>query len=460
MLATDPLPTGTEPAGSPIVDLLFRARRAITPEGETPCCVGVTDGSISAVEPYDSPVAAEHVVTLGPDEVLLPGMVDSHVHVNDPGRDEWEGFETATRAAAAGGVTTIVDMPLNCLPPTTDVAALETKRKAAAGRVHVDVGFWGGAVPGNAARLPELLRAGAFGAKCFLLHSGVDEFPPLDPSGVATAMRALAAHDGMLIVHAEDSGTIAGAPAAEGRRYGDFLASRPPDAEYRAVAQVIELARETGVRAHILHVSSADVVGILGDARREGLPITAETCPHYLSFCAEEIGDGQTQFKCCPPVRDAANRERLWQALADGVIDCVVSDHSPCTPDLKHFDTGDFGTAWGGIAGLQLGLSAVWTQARQRGYSLRQVARWMAQGPADLVGLGGKGRIAPGYDADLCVFAPDEAFVVDRHALAHRNPVTAYHGRPLAGVVRGTWLRGARVTGDDPAGSLLRRGAT
>ncbi|WP_106178869.1 allantoinase AllB [Prauserella shujinwangii] len=439
------------------MDLVLRAERMVTPGGETPGYVAVRGGTIAAVGPLAEAPAAERVVELGPGEVLLPGMVDTHVHVNDPGRSEWEGFATATRAAAAGGVTTIVDMPLNSLPPTVDVPSLEVKRKAADGRVHVDVGFWGGAVPGNTAALRPLHDAGVFGFKCFLLHSGVDEFPPLETAELERDLRTLAGFGGLMIVHAEDADTIGHAPPARGTGYPGFLRSRPAEAEHVAIARVLELARRTGARVHILHLASAGALPMLADARRDGVAVTVETCPHYLTFTAEEIGAGATQFKCCPPIRDAANREGLWRGLADGVIDCVVSDHSPCTPELKRLGTGDFGEAWGGISGLQVGLPAVWTQARQRGFGLPDVVRWMAQAPAAQAGLRTKGRIAPGQDADFCVFAPDEAFVVDAAALRHRNPVSAYHGRPLAGVVRSTWLRGREVTGDRPHGRLLRR---
>jgi allantoinase len=418
----------------------------------------VREGRIVAIEPLEAALDADRVISLGEDVVLLPGLVDTHVHVNDPGRTEWEGFETATRAAAAGGVTTIVDMPLNSLPPTVDVPALEVKRKTAQGKVHVDVGFWGGAVPGNAAELRGLHDAGVFGFKCFLLHSGVDEFPHLRPDELTEALRQLRGYGAMMIVHAEDSDAIDHAPSAHGDRYADFLASRPRGAENVAIAQVIELARWTGARVHILHLSSSDALPMIASARRDGVAITVETCPHYLSFSAEEIPDGATQFKCCPPIREAANRELLWRGLADGVIDCVVSDHSPCTAELKRFDIGDFGVAWGGIAGLQVGLPAVWTQARARGFALADVVAWMAQRPAELAGLRRKGQIALGHDADFCVFAPDDAFVVDAERLHHRNPITAYHARALAGVVRGTWLRGREVTGDRPHGVLLSRG--
>jgi allantoinase len=440
-----------------MLDLLIRAHRAVTTTGMRPATIGVRDGRIVSIGETGP---ATQQIDLAEDEVLLPGLVDSHVHINEPGRTEWEGFETATRAAAAGGVTTVIDMPLNSIPPTIDSSALAAKQAAARGRVHVDVGFWGGAVGGNLGELAALAEKGVFGFKGFLLHSGVDEFGYLDHAALTETMAEIARLDAMLIVHAEDAKTIAAAPPAHGRRYADFLASRPAAAENVAIAEIIELAERFGARAHILHLSSAEALDMIGDARSRGVALTVETCPHYLTFCAEEIPDGATEFKCCPPIREAANRELLWAALREGVIDCIVSDHSPCTPDLKRFDVGDFGLAWGGIAGLQLGLSAIWTQARQRGFELSDVVGWLAKGPADLVGLTNKGRIEVGADADFCVFAPDDAFVVDVRQLAHRNPVSAYHDRPLAGVVRQTWLRGRRITGDEPIGELLSRKGT
>ncbi|SEL32807.1 allantoinase AllB [Nonomuraea pusilla] len=441
------------------LDLVFRARRVVTAAGEVARSVGVRGGTVAAVEPLDADLAATEVIELGDDEVLLPGLVDTHVHVNDPGRAEWEGFGSATRAAAAGGVTTIIDMPLNSVPPTTDAEALRAKRNAAEGRVHVDVGFWGGAVPGNLRELRGLHDAGVFGFKCFLLHSGVDEFRHLEPDELADALREIRGFDALMVVHAEDPDVIDRAPAARGARYRDFLRSRPRGAENLAIARVIELARRTGCRVHILHLSSSDALPMIRSARHDGVRITVETCPHYLTFSAEEIAEGATQFKCCPPIREAANRESLWQGLADGTIDCVVSDHSPCTPELKRFDSGDFGLAWGGIASLQLGLPAVWTEARRRGHTLADVARWTAGRPAELAGLARKGRIAPGYQADFCVFAPDQVFTVDKERLHHRNPVTPYHGRSLAGVVRAGWLRGVRIDVDGPPkGRLLNRG--
>ena len=444
-------------------DTVLRARRLVTAGREQAGCVGITGGRISAVEPLESDLEGRRVVELDDDVVLLPGLVDAHVHVNEPGRTEWEGFASATRAAAAGGVTTILDMPLNSIPPTVDVAALEVKRKSALGQSFVDVGFWGGAVPGNVGELTALHAAGVFGFKCFLVHSGVDEFPPLRPDDLEEYLRVLRTVDGLLIVHAEDADAIEEAPSPHGGHYRDFLSSRPRVAEDRAISRVIDAVRATGARAHILHVSSSDALPLLAEARRDGVRITAETCPHYLTFAAEEIPAGATQFKCCPPIREGANRDLLWQGLADGTIDCVVSDHSPCTPELKRLDLGDFAEAWGGIASLQLGLSDVWTEARQRGFSLTDVTRWMAERPAQLVGLQRKGRIAPGYDADFCVFAPDDGFVVDPTALFHRNPITPYAGRRLDGVVRSTWLRGHEIgsaapAGEQPRGHLLTRG--
>jgi allantoinase len=440
-------------------DLVFRALRVVTAAGEVARRVGIADGRIIAIEPLDSELTAPQIVNLGDDEVLLPGLVDTHVHVNEPGRTEWEGFDTATRAAAAGGVTTIVDMPLNSIPPTVDVAALDLKRKAAEGRVHVDVGFWGGAVPGNLGELRGLHDAGVFGFKCFLLHSGVDEFPHLDPGDLPDVLTNIRTFGSLLLVHAEDSDAIDRAPSAHGQAYLDYLGSRPRGAENVAIAHVIEAARWTQARAHVLHLSSSDALAMLRTARRDGVLITVETCPHYLFFTAEEIPDGQTQFKCCPPIREADNRELLWDGLRTTVIDAVVSDHSPCTPDLKRLDVGDFGLAWGGIASLQLGLSAIWTEARRRGFTLADLVRWMAERPAAIAGMNRKGHIALGYHADFCVFAPDDAFVVDPARLHHRHAVTPYAQRPLAGVVRSTWLRGRRVfTDGEPQGQLLRRG--
>ncbi|MBL0748780.1 allantoinase AllB [Nocardioides sp. G10] len=437
-------------------DLLVRARRAVVGGSERAVAVEVTGGVITALHAYDAEVEADVVVELADDEVLLPGLVDTHVHVNEPGRTEWEGFASATRAAAAGGVTTIVDMPLNSIPPTTTVAALDEKRAVARDQVHVDVGFWGGAVPDNLDDLAGLHDAGVFGFKCFLLDSGVEEFPHLERPDFARAMQETARLGALFIVHAED-GDLIDDDRLAGRRYDGFLASRPRVAEESAIHTVIEVARDAGARAHIVHLSDADAVPMLRAARAEGVDISVETCPHYLTFDAEHIADGATELKCCPPIREADNREELWASLAMGDIDLVVSDHSPCTVELKARGDGDFGAAWGGIASVQLGLPAVWSGAVARGYSLVDVVRWMATAPADRVGLVHKGRIEVGADADLVRFAPDEELTVDVARLHHKNAVSAYAGRRLRGVVRETWLRGATI-GETPTGRLLRRG--
>lgn len=438
--------------------LVVRARRVVLPDGERAAAVHTDGGVVTAVTGFDDVPAG--AVTLADDEVLLPGLVDSHVHVNEPGRTEWEGFATATRAAAAGGVTTIVDMPLNSVPATTTVEALRVKREVAAGQVAVDVAFWGGAVPGNAGELRAMHEAGVVGFKCFLLDSGVPEFPPLDDAGLRAALTELASFDGLLIAHAEDEAVIAAAPEPAGASYAAFLASRPPAAEETAIGRLVAATRDTGARSHVVHLADGDALPLLRAARAEGVRITVETCPHYLTFAAEDVPDGDTAYKCCPPIRESAHREALWGALEAGdggppVIDMVVSDHSPCTPELKRLDVGDFGLAWGGIAGLQVALPAVWTGARVRGVPLARVVGWMSAAPARLAGLPGKGAIAVGKDADLVAFAPDEPFTVGR--LEHRNPVTPYAGRELTGVVRRTWL-GGRAADGSPLGRLLGRG--
>ncbi|WP_329199549.1 MULTISPECIES: allantoinase AllB [unclassified Streptomyces] len=440
------------------VELVLRSTRVITPEGTRAASVAVAAGKIVAVLPHQAEVPAGARLEDFGDDVLLPGLVDTHVHVNDPGRTEWEGFWTATRAAAAGGITTILDMPLNSLPPTTTVENLRVKQDVARSKAHVDVGFWGGALPDNVKDLRPLHDAGVYGFKCFLSPSGVEEFPQLDQEQLATSLAEITGFGGLMIVHAEDPHHLESAPQTPGPKYADFLASRPRDAENTAIENLIAQARRLNARVHVLHLSSSDALPLIAAAKAEGVRITVESCPHFLTLTAEEVPDGATEFKCCPPIREAANQDLLWDALADGTIDCIVSDHSPSTADLK---TGDFATAWGGISSLQLGLPAIWTEARKRGRTLEEVARWMSTAPAALAGLAAKGAIEAGRDADFAVLAPEETFTVDPAHLHHRNQVTAYAGKTLHGVVKSTWLRGTQIadhgTPTEPTGRLLER---
>ncbi|MEU9700453.1 allantoinase AllB [Streptomyces sp. NPDC047981] len=443
----------------PEVQLVLRSTRVITPEGTTPASIAVSDGTIAGVLPYDAEVPAGARLEDVGDDVVLPGLVDTHVHVNDPGRTEWEGFWTATRAAAAGGITTLLDMPLNSLPPTTTVEHLRIKQEVARTKAHIDVGFWGGALPDNVKDLRPLFDAGVFGFKCFLSPSGVDEFPQLDQEQLANSLAEIAGFDGLMIVHAEDPHHLDAAPQKPGEKYADFLASRPRDAENTAIENLIDQARRLNARVHVLHLSSSDALPLIRAAKAEGVKITVESCPHFLTLTAEEVPDGATEFKCCPPIREASNQDALWDGLIDGTIDCVVSDHSPSTADLK---TADFASAWGGISSLQLGLPAIWTEARRRGRSLEDVVRWMAEGPARLAGLDRKGAIEVGRDADFAVLDPEATFTVDPADLEHRNRVTAYAGKTLHGVVTSTWLRGERIADRgnlaEPTGRLLARG--
>jgi allantoinase len=431
-------------------DLVIRSRRVVTPEAVRPASLHIRGGVITALGEWDEiPADVSPVVDAG-DAVVMAGLVDAHVHVNEPGRTSWEGFATATRAAAAGGVTTLVDMPLNSIPPTTTPDGFAAKLAAARGQCRIDVALWGGVIPGNTRELEPLLSAGVCGFKCFLAHSGVDEFPHVCEADLLEAMPELARLNAVLLVHAELPEPIENAAEklkdADWQDYQTFLKSRPRESENRAVELMIRLCRETGARVHIVHHSSSDVLPLLKAARAENLPITVETCPHYLTFAAEEISDGATVYKCCPPVRERENRERLWEALADGVIDMVVSDHSPCTPDLKLAETGDFLEAWGGIATLQFSLPVMWTQMQKRGFGLRELTRWMSGAPAKLAGLDKrKGKLARGFDADIVVWHPEKEFKIVPEIIHFKNKITPYSGMNLRGVVEATYVRGEKV---------------
>jgi allantoinase len=438
-----------------------KSQRVICPDGVRPAVVQVEHGRIRGIGP-DAP-AGVAVEDRG-DEVIFAALTDTHVHINEPGRTEWEGFATATRAAAAGGVTMLVDMPLNSDPVTTSEAALQAKLAHAEGKLWVDCGFWGGVVPGNAAELGPMVRAGALGFKCFTCFSGIDEFPASTAEDLRIAMPILRDLGVPLLVHAELESELRLAPSDPSPRlYSNYLHSRPKEWEDAAVAMIIGLVRETGCRAHIVHLSSANALDLLRRAKAEGLPISAETCPHYLGLAAEEIPDGATEFKCAPPIRERENQERLWAGVLDGTIDFVVTDHSPCVPALKNFETGDFSSAWGGIAALQLGLRSVWTEAHRRGIPLAQVIHWMSRGTALFAGQPQRGQLVPGAPADLVALEPDAERTVEPSELLHRHPTTPWAGRRLRGIVRKTWLRGEVVAIDGrvdgaPLGRILRGG--
>jgi allantoinase len=430
------------------VDLVVRGQRVLLDSGLAPAALHVKDGRIADITAHDVVGHAPRVIDAG-ERLVTPGVVDSHVHINEPGRTEWEGFRTATEAAAAGGITTVVDMPLNCIPATTSRAAAEQKLASLEGQLHADVAFWGGVVPGNAGELRGLADFGAPGAKCFLCPSGVDEFPCVGRADLDLAMPVLRDLGLTLLVHAEVPGPLEAAEKAlsderaDPRSYATYLRSRPNAAEDEAIAMVIDLARKHRCPAHIVHLSSASALPMLAAAQADGVPITAETCLHYLAFTAEEVEDGATHFKCAPPIRDRANRERLWEGLASGTIGMVVSDHSPCTPPLKRPETGDFLGAWGGIAGLQFGLSVLWTLGRERGHDLGRLWSWNSAAPARLAGVADrKGRLAKGYDADIVIWDDAAAFTVAAENVRHRHKVTPYAGRQFQGVVEQTWVRG------------------
>jgi len=427
----------------------YASQRVVTPEGIRPAALLVDGDKIRDVVPRNEVPPGVVIEDFG-SSALLPGLVDSHVHINEPGRTEWEGFRTATRAAAAGGYTMLVDMPLNCVPTTTNVAALEAKRNAARGQCYVDWAAWGGAVEGNQQHIRQLADAGVRGFKCFLVHPGIDEFTMVDEAELRKHLPGIAQTALPLLVHAELPGPIEAASSrlrgADWTQYATYLESRPEEAELEAIRLMLALCREYKFRLHIVHLATGLALEELLTAQDAGLPVTVETCPHYLHFKAEDIPDRATQCKCAPPIRDARNREKLWQGLGSGVIDMVVTDHSPCPPAMKRSGEGNFRHAWGGIASLSLALPVIWTECTQRGFGLCEIVRWMAEKPAQLAGCDNrKGKLAAGYDADFVVFEPEQRFEVNEAGLHHRYPVSPYLGEKLQGVVKRTYLRGQPV---------------
>ncbi len=444
----------------------FLSRRVVTPDGIKAAAVLVEDGRILDVVPPDQLPAQISVKDFG-EAAILPGLVDSHVHINEPGRTEWEGFRTATRAAAAGGYTLLVDMPLNCLPATTTVAALEAKRRAATGQCRVDWMAWGGVVSDNQEHIESLAAAGVPGFKCFLIYPGIDGFTMVNEQELRAALPHVARTGLPLLVHAELPGPVEAATqrlaGAGWSRYSIYLQSRPDEAEVSAIRLLISLCREYRFRLHIVHLATSEALKVLRAAKSEGLPVTVETCPHYLHFSSDKIADGQTLFKCAPPIRSRENCEKLWQGLQEGVIDLVATDHSPCLPEMKRLSERDFRTAWGGIASLSLALPVMWTEASTRGFTLADIAWWMAEGPARLAGCDSRnGRIAKGFDADFVVFDPESEFVATEERLYYRHHISPYLGEKLRGVVKATYLRGNCVFADgdfpgEPIGGELWR---
>jgi allantoinase len=434
---------------------VFRSTRVLTAEGLVPAALVVEDEQIAEVGNWDPLPSGVPLTDFG-DAVLMPGLVDSHVHINEPGRTEWEGFWTATRAAASGGITTLVDMPLNSIPETISVEALQAKRSAAQGKTWVDWAAWGGVVRGNANALPALAASGIPGFKCFLIHSGIDGFPWVDEAELRLALEQLKSTGLPLLAHAEVRGPVdeatkdLNAAGADGRRYSTYLASRPDRAELEAITLLIRLAEAFHSPIHIVHLSSAEALPLLAAARDRGVPISAETCVQYLWFAAEDIPDGATEFKCAPPIRRRANRDRLWAALEEGLIGMVTTDHSPCPPAMKHRDQGRWDQAWGGIASLGLALPVMATMLERRGVelnvALKHLSSWMSMETARLAGLAGrKGALIPGADADFLIFDPDTPWTVAPQHLHFRHKLSPYLGVELRGCVLETWLRGKQV---------------
>ncbi|PCJ48981.1 MAG: allantoinase AllB [Gammaproteobacteria bacterium] len=441
----------------------LKSSKVITSDGMGPCCVEIKHGLIHALHDVGKSLDCP-IEDLG-DLVLMPGLVDSHVHINEPGRTEWEGFNTATQAAAAGGITTLVDMPLNCIPVTTTKAAFMEKLEAVKDKLWVDCGFWGGVIPDNIEQLDELLCSGVLGVKSFLIDSGIAEFPKVDANHIRLAMPIIAKHGVPYLIHAELD--CNGESEVDiGNSYQKFLASRPKKWENDAVQMMIDLATESydkgnNIKVHVVHLSSDEALEKITKAKQDGLEFTAETCPHYLTLEAEQIPDGKTLFKCCPPIRENKNREHLWQALKQGVISFIVSDHSPCTPQLKNIDSGDIEKAWGGISALQFGLPLIWTEARQRDFTLEDISKLMSLETAKFAGLDKiKGKIAEGYHADLLVFDEQASFTISNEMIKHRHKITPYVGREVQGKIIKTFVRGQLVfSGDDfigiPSGQVL-----
>ncbi len=431
---------------------VIRAKQALINGEFTQATILIKDGKITAIEAIDFPLN-DNANVYQCDTTLLPGIVDTHVHINEPGRTDWEGFDTATHAAAAGGITTLVDMPLNCIPVTISESDFEEKLAVIGEKLWVDAGFWGGATADNLGDLPRLLDRGVLGVKSFTIHSGIEEFKHVNEEQLLNAMRVVAQKGLVHLVHAEiDDGKHDDDKI--GSSYMGFLHSRPASWEDDAIAMVIRVMRKLKAeglepRAHIVHLSAASALPLIKQAKAEGLQLSVETCPHYLCFQAETIPDGKTTFKCCPPIREKHNCEALWAALKDGTIDAIVSDHSPCTPQLKHIDTGDLEAAWGGISGLQFGLSLIHNEAIELGFTLADISQLMSTRSAEIAGIADiKGSIEIGKDADFCVFDADSSYTINADMIHHKHKVTPYAGKTVKGEIKATILGGRLIYQD------------
>ncbi len=440
-----------------LLDIVVRARSAITSRGCGAVSIGIRDGSIVCIEDFDAALDTLSEILVPDHLTLLPGLVDTHVHLQDPGNTLWENFKSGTRAAARGGITTLIDMPLDSIPVTVSLETLAAKHMTAEGSLMVDVGFWAGVTPWNLNQLNQLDQEGVFGFKCFLANTGLPEFPSVSVDILKQALTILKEFDALLLVHAEDEEQLNKVPSVSGHNYSEYLSVRPASIESRAVSNVLENVELTGGRAHIVHISTSEAAALIQSAKESGLKITSETCPHYLILKDSEVDDGATLYKICPPIRDEKNRNALWEYLENGTIDMVVSDHSPTSIDEKAVVEGDFQAAFGGVASLQISFPLAWTQAKKQSVSLEQLTRWMSQAPAALARLDSKGSLEVGKDADFFLFDPEATFEVKASNLEHQQKFSLYEGRTLSGVVEATWLRGVKVDYQSPRGQILKK---
>lgn len=422
-------------------DLALKSKNIVTPTNIVEGIICCNEGKILSIKAYNSNI--ENIIDVG-ELFVLPGVIDPHVHINEPGRTEWEGFNTITKAAIAGGVTTLVDMPLNASPVTTTVVAFDAKIKATSNKLNCNCGFWGGVIPGNENEMEGLIKKGVLGFKAFLTHSGIDEFPNVTENDLRKAMPIIAKHNLRLLVHCELSKVLSFQESESS--YLNYMNSRPREWEDNAIELMIQLSQEFNCKVHVVHLSSSNSIKKIQEAKSKGIPITVETSQHYLYFSSEEIGNGKTEYKCAPPIREKENNIKLYKALEENIIDFVATDHSPCTPNLKELESGNFMKAWGGISSIQFALSVLWTVVKNNNGSIHQLVKWLSENPAKCIGFKNtKGKIEIGFDADLIVLNPEEKFTVTESSIHHKNKITPYLNKLLCGVVHQTYLKSKLV---------------